>query len=192
MPPRPGVFFVRGLPRPPVDQAALTPALLCPASCFVTLFYHGRLRGCLGSLDAEQPLYREASLRARQVAEADDRFIPVAPGELPHIEIEISVLSAPEPLPYDRPADLPRLLRPGVDGLVLGHGRQRATFLPQVWERVPEPEHFVSLLCEKLGAPRDAWRYTRFEAARYTAQQFRESDFPLEPGLGQPLPFRPD
>jgi AmmeMemoRadiSam system protein A len=184
--------FVRAEPRPTLDAAAMPPALLAPRACFVTLSYHGRLRGCLGGLVAAQPLYLEACQRARQVCEADDRFVPVEPVELPHLELEISVLSAPEPLRYRQPADLPRQLRPGVDGLILGTGRQQATFLPQVWARVPNPEHFVGLLCEKLGAPRDAWRRHRFEAARYTAESFCESDFPAEPGRDPPLPRRPD
>jgi AmmeMemoRadiSam system protein A len=184
--------FVRGEPKPAIEAEALPPALLEPGACFVTLFYRGHLRGCLGSLEAEQPLYLEVCQRARQVCEADDRFVPVQPEELPHLEIEISVLTAPEPLPYDRPTDLPRVLRPGVDGLILGAGRQRATFLPQVWERVPDPEQFVSLLCEKMGAPPDAWRRHRFQAARYAAVSFCESEWPREPGLDPPFPGRAD
>jgi AmmeMemoRadiSam system protein A len=180
--------FVRGEPKPIIEAETLPPALLEPSACFVTLFYRGRLRGCLGGLEAEQPLYLEVCQRARQVCEADDRFLPVQPEELPYLEIEISVLSAPEPLPYERPTDLPRVLRPGVDGLILGAGRHRATFLPQVWERVPNPEQFVSLLCEKMGASPDAWRRHHFEAARYTAVSFYEA----EPGLDPPLPRRAD
>jgi AmmeMemoRadiSam system protein A len=169
--------FVREAPRPAVAAEALPPALLAPASCFVTLFHKGRLRGCVGGLEAERPLYQEACQRACQAAEADDRFRPVEAAELIDIEVEISVLSALEPLAYAQPADLARLLRPGVDGVILGRGRQRATFLPQVWAHVPDPESFLGRLCEKLGAPRDAWRRTPLEAARYTVEVFCESDF---------------
>ena len=184
--------FVREAAKPRVEADELPAALRAPASCFVTLRRGGHLRGCVGGMEAERPLYQEACLRACQAAEVDDRFQPVAADELPEIEIEISVLSTPEPLAYDRPGDLPGRLRPGVDGLILGFGRRRVTFLPQVWATLPEPEEFVSRLCEKLGAPRDLWRRARPEAARYTVEHFCESDFPAETGVDHPVFRRPD
>ena len=177
--------FVREAPRPTIEAERLPPALLARASCFVTLFHRGHLRGCLGGLEAERPLYQEACQRARQAAEADDRFLPVEVDELTDIDIEISVLSVLEPLECAQPADLAGLLRPGVDGVILRQGRQRATFLPQVWARVPDPEGFLGRLCEKLGVPPDAWRHTRFEAARYTVEVFCESDFIANTGGGR-------
>ena len=99
------------------------------------------------------------------------------PDELPSIEIEISVLSVPAPLAYRTPEELLRRLRPQVDGVVLRHGLARATFLPQVWQNVPEPERFLALLCQKLGVPPDAWRREHLQVETYQVEEFREPEF---------------
>ena len=167
---------VRGTPSPPVNTAGLTPALLEVGTCFVTLTQYGELRGCIGGLKAEQPLFESVRERAAQAALRDYRFPPVTPGEAAEIEIEISVLTPPQPLPYNSPEELPRLLHPPVDGVILSQGVRRATFLPQVWERVPDPSRFLSMLCDKLGVPTDTWRRTRLDVETYQVEKFVESE----------------
>ena len=112
------------------------------------------------------------------------------PDDLPKIEIEVSVLTEPAPLAYATVEDLPRLLRPHVDGVVLRHGGHRATFLPQVWQTVSEPEEFLSLLCQKLGAAPEAWRRSHLDVETYQVDEFHESEFETPSGIEQP-PARP-
>ena len=168
---------VRRQAAPALAAEALTPALERLGCSFVTLTEEGELRGCIGGLTAEETLWRDVQQRAGQAALHDYRFIPVQPDELPKIEIEVSVLSEPAPLAYATADDLPRLLRPHVDGVVLRHGRQRATFLPQVWQNVSDPEEFLSLLCDKLGAAPDAWRRAHLDVETYQVDEFHESEF---------------
>jgi AmmeMemoRadiSam system protein A len=168
---------VREKPLPPTDTARLSPALLKQGTCFVTLTESGELRGCIGGLHALDPLYEDARQHAMQAALRDYRFPPVTPEEVPRLEIEVSVLTEPQPLNYDSPDDLPHRLRPEVDGVIISQGHRRATFLPQVWERVPDPELFLSMLCEKMGAPPDTWRRTKLEVQTYQVEKFTESEF---------------
>jgi AmmeMemoRadiSam system protein A len=183
---------ITGQAAPAVDAANLTASLLRPGCCFVTLTLQGKLRGCIGGLQAEQPLWADVRQRAGHAAQRDYRFLPVTPAELPEIEIEVSVLTPPEPLAYDAPADLPGRLRPQVDGVVLRQGMQRATFLPQVWEHVPDPKQFLSLLCEKLGARPDAWRHTHLDVEIYQVEKFTESEFKAEAGIEPAIPRSPN
>src|SRR5258708_3519918 len=141
---------VRGQAAPTLADQGRTPALQKPGCSFVTLTEQGELRGCIGGLIAEEPPWPAPQRRAGQAALHDYRFIPVTPDELPNIEIEVSVLTEPAPLEYATPEELLRRLRPHVDGVVLRQGLSRATFLPQVWENVPEPEQFLPLLRQKL------------------------------------------
>jgi len=170
---------VREKPFPPVDTARLAPALLRQGTCFVTLTESGELRGCIGGLHALDPLYEDARQHAMQAATRDYRFPPVTPDEAPKLDIEISVLTEPQPLNYDAPEDLLRLLRPEVDGVIISQGYRRATFLPQVWERVPDPEIFLSMLCEKMGAPPDSWRRTKLEVQTYQVESFTEAELSM-------------
>ena len=170
--------------------AARTPALERLGCSFVTLTEEGELRGCIGALVAEEALWRDVQRRAGQAALHDYRFTPVRPDELPKIEIEISVLTEPAPLAYVTADDLPRLLRPHVDGVVLRQGGHRATFLPQVWQNVSDPEAFLSLLCDKMGAAPDAWRRSHLEVETYQVDEFHESEFEAPGGIEHP-PARP-
>jgi AmmeMemoRadiSam system protein A len=172
------------LPAPPAGQ--LTPAVERLGCCFVTLTEQGELRGCIGGLTAVQPLWLDVMQRAGHAALRDYRFNPVQPDELPSIDIEVSVLTPPQPLAYDTPDDLQSKLRPNVDGVVLRHGLQRATFLPQVWHTVGDPALFLSLLCEKLGDKPDAWRRAHLEVEVYQVEEFSEPEFRAELGLDQP------
>jgi AmmeMemoRadiSam system protein A len=128
-----------------------------PGACFVTLTRRGRLRGCVGSIRAHRPLGEDVRANARAAAFSDTRFPPVAPGEYPEIAIEVSELSAPEPLVVANEQEALARLRPGVDGLIFEHHGDQSTFLPQVWEQLPEPRRFLAQLKQKAGLPPGFW-----------------------------------
>ncbi len=163
---------VRGEPLPPVDLASLPPRLREKGASFVTLTKRGMLRGCIGTLEAYQPLALDVQEHAVAAALQDYRFPPVRAEELPEIDIEISRLTAPVPLEYDTPEDLLRKVRPGVDGVVLRDGFRRATFLPQVWEKIPDAAEFFSQLCLKMGAAPDLWRRKHLDVRVYQVEEF--------------------
>ena len=118
---------------------------------FVTLHREGRLRGCTGHLEASLPLVADVARSAHQAALADPRFPPVREPELAGIQVHVSVLGPLEPLPVGSRQELLAALRPGMDGLVLREGPRQGTFLPSVWETLPEPERFVEELLRKAG-----------------------------------------
>jgi AmmeMemoRadiSam system protein A len=161
-------------PLPPLDLNSLPPRLREPGVAFVTLTRRGQLRGCIGALEPYQPLAEDVREHAVAAALEDYRFPPVRPEELPEISIEISRLTPLQPLEYDSPEDLLRKLRPGVDGVVLRDGFRRATFLPQVWEKLPDPARFLDNLCLKMGAPRNLWRQKKLEVFTYQVEEFHE------------------
>ena len=166
---------VNGLSPPAIDQAQLSPRLLEPGASFVTLTEpDGELRGCIGALEAYQPLVDDVREHAAAAALEDYRFSPVRSGEASHLHIEISCLSAPQPLVYGDPAELLACLRPNVDGVVLRDGFHRATFLPQVWEKLPDGEEFLAHLCQKMGAPANLWRKKKLQVFTYQVEQFDE------------------
>ena len=132
-----------------------------PGATFVTLHKQGALRGCVGTIHAHRPLGDDVRANARAAAFADTRFPPLAAAELPQVEIEVSLLSAPEPLPAAASQEeILRLLRPGIDGIILEHGEHgehRSTFLPQVWEQLRDPAEFMAQLKRKAGLPAGFW-----------------------------------
>jgi AmmeMemoRadiSam system protein A len=150
-----------------VDPCRYPSAWREPGACFVTLRIRGALRGCTGSLEALHPLVCDVARNAYRSAFCDPRFPALSPEELPEIEIKVAVLSAPQPFEVSSEDELLARLRPGVDGLVLREGPHAATFLPAVWESLPEPRAFLDALREKAGLPRGHWSLAlRFE--RYT------------------------
>jgi AmmeMemoRadiSam system protein A len=165
---------VKREPLPAIDEEKLTEALRADGATFVTLTIGGELRGCVGALQAYQPLANDVQEHAVAAALEDFRFPPVSKSELPYLEIEISRLTPPKRLEYSTPADLPGLLRVGKDGVILQDGVRRATFLPQVWEKVPEPEDFLSELCAKMGARYGLWREKKLEVWTYEVEEFHE------------------
>ncbi|RME86635.1 MAG: AmmeMemoRadiSam system protein A [Anaerolineae bacterium] len=165
---------VRGEDLPPLDLESLPPRLREKGASFVTLTKHGELRGCIGALEPYQPLAEDVREHAIAAALRDYRFPPVEPEELPHIQIEVSRLTIPTPLEYDTPEDLLAKLRPGVDGVVLRYRMRRATFLPQVWEKVPKPEDFLTHLCYKMGVDPDLWRREKLDVLIYHVEEFHE------------------
>ena len=165
---------VRREPVPPLNLDNFSQSLRNAGASFVTLTCQGELRGCIGALEAYQPLVEDVSQHAIAAAMQDYRFPPVQPDELNQIEIEISVLTSPQPVEYGSPAELLEILHPGIDGVILRDGISRATFLPQVWEKIPDKATFMSHLCEKMGAPYDLWLRKRLQVLIYQVEEFRE------------------
>lgn len=165
---------VNGQPRERLDLARLGGHLIEPGASFVTLTIGGQLRGCIGALEAYQPLAEDVCEHAVAAALEDPRFPPVRPEELEQINIEVSRLTRPVPLEYKTPEELPGRLRPHVDGLILQDGFRRATFLPQVWEKIPDPADFLDNLCYKMGADPELWRRKHLEVQRYQVEEFHE------------------
>lgn len=165
---------VRGEKLPPLDLASLSPRLREPGASFVTLTIEGQLRGCIGTLEAYQPLAADVREHAIAAALQDPRFPPVREDELSRIQVEVSRLTRPLPLDYKDAADLLSKLRPGVDGVILRDGFRRATFLPQVWEKIPNPVEFLDNLCYKMGASPDLWRRKHLDVLTYQVEEFHE------------------
>jgi AmmeMemoRadiSam system protein A len=165
---------VRGEKLPPLADSSLTPTLRADGASFVTLTVNGDLRGCIGALEAYQPLAEDVREHAIAAALDDFRFRPVQTNELAGIHIEVSRLTAPLPLTYTTPEDLLAKLRPHVDGVILRDGPRRATFLPQVWEQLERPEEFLAHLCVKMGAPHDQWRKKHLDVMVYQVEEFHE------------------
>ncbi|NPA54339.1 MAG: AmmeMemoRadiSam system protein A [Aquificae bacterium] len=143
---------------------------------FVTLEnkHTGQLRGCIGSIIPVQPLYKDVIRNAIAAATQDPRFPPVTPEELPDIRVKVSILSFPEPVPYKDPQDLLNKIEPFKDGLILKYGANQGTFLPDVWEEIPDKVQFLSHLCLKAGLPQDCWLTLPVEIYRYRTKVFSE------------------
>jgi AmmeMemoRadiSam system protein A len=167
---------VCGQPASPVDPARLTPRLRAPGAAFVTLTSGGQLRGCVGALDPYQPLFEDVREHAAAAGLQDFRFAPVRPEELERIRIEVSCLSDSQPLEYSSPEDLLTKLCPPVDGVILRDGTRRATFLPQVWHKLPDPADFLDNLCYKMGAEAGLWRKRPLEVRVYRVEEFAEAE----------------
>lgn len=165
---------VRGKAPAPLEMEEISPRLRQPGASFVTLTRGGELRGCIGALEPYQPLVEDVREHAVAAGQQDFRFPPVRPEELPYISIEISRLTMPQELPYEDAQDLLNKLRPHVDGVLLRDGFHRATFLPQVWEKIPEPDVFLSHLCQKMGAPADLWQHKKLRVQIYQVEEFHE------------------
>jgi len=142
---------------------------------FVTLHRNGRLRGCIGHLEAVQPMVVDVAENAFAAAFRDPRFDPLTKAEWSEIDIHLSLLTHPEPIPFSDEADLISKIRPGEDGLILQDGPNRGTFLPSVWESLPDPEDFLVQLKYKAGLAANHWS-DRVEVFRYQAESFGEGD----------------
>ena len=165
-----GVFRGEALP---IDSGAYPALLREPKGCFVTL-HRGpdhALRGCVGSLQARGPLISEISRSAFHSAFRDPRFPKMSEQELDDLHIHISVLTEPEEMTFASEEELLAQLRPHVDGVILKEGQRLGTFLPEVWDRFPEPADFLTQLRLKAGLPRNHWSSTLI-AERYTTESF--------------------
>jgi len=161
---------------PPVGKGSHA-ALAQPAATFVTLKRSGDLRGCIGSLRPLRPLREDVHANALAAAFRDPRFPPLAAFEFAATSVEVSLLSADERIEVLDEAELLARIRPGVDGIVLEYGYHRATFLPQVWESLPEPRGFLAALKRKAGLPADFWS-PRVNVSRYGVTKWEEKEFP--------------
>ena len=126
-------------------------------SCFVTLKINGELRGCIGMLEATRPLITDVHHNAYAAAFSDPRFPALQEKELPLIEIHISILGTPEPMSFESEEDLITQIKPNVDGLILEAEGRRGTFLPSVWESLPDTRSFLTHLKMKAGLPGNYW-----------------------------------
>jgi hypothetical protein len=144
-----------------------------PGASFVTLTQQGELRGCIGSLEPHRPLGEDVHANAVAAALHDPRFPPLTVHELSRTRIEVSLLSSPADMSFESEQDVLARLRPGVDGVVLQYGRARGTFLPQVWESLPQPADFLAHLKRKAGLPADFW-HEEIRLSRYTVDKWKE------------------
>jgi AmmeMemoRadiSam system protein B/AmmeMemoRadiSam system protein A len=157
-----------------IEARLQDPALQAQCGTFVTLKTGGQLRGCIGSLVGREPLVEGVRTNALNAAFHDPRFRPLTAKELDQVSIEVSILTAPQPLDYADAEDLVAKLKPHVDGVTIRKGFSGATFLPQVWEQLPDARTFLSHLCLKAGLAGDAWRQGDLEVETYQVQYFEE------------------
>lgn len=147
------------------------------AATFVTLRCEGELRGCIGSIDPRRPLAEDVAANALAAAFSDPRFAPLSIAEYEATSVEVSVLSPRVPLPAASEAEAIRALCPGRDGLCLEYRERRATFLPQVWESIPEPARFLAALRHKASLPGDFWD-PAIRLSRYTVDKYGDGPPP--------------
>lgn len=155
----------------PVDLNNYSEHLGEQRASFVTLNRKGQLRGCIGALEAHQPLVKDVAEHAWAAAFKDPRFPPLQRDEFADLEIHISILSQPEPMAFHDEADLLEQIRSGTDGLIIQDGGRRGTFLPSVWEQLPDRQEFLAHLKQKAGLPFSHWSDT-VKVWRYTTESF--------------------
>jgi len=146
------------------------------AACFVKLTQQGKLCGCIGTLEAFRSLLEDVKSNAKSAAFHDPRFSPLTSEELKYTEIEVSLLSPMQALNFSNEQQALEQLQPGIDGLVFEFGRYRSTFLPQVWEQLPDTKDFIAHLKQKAGVNPDFWS-NEIKLSRYTVSKWKESDF---------------
>jgi len=160
-----------------LGQAAAKPVkaawLQEPGASFVTLTRQGELRGCIGTLEAHRPLGVDVRENAVAAAFRDPRFMPLTRAEFDDIRVEVSLLSPTEPLLVASEAEALARLRPNIDGVVFEYGHYRSTFLPQVWEQLPDPAEFLAHLKRKAGLSMDFWA-EQVRLSRYTVSKWKE------------------
>lgn len=159
-----------GLPAQPVNEPSW---LNEPGATFVTLTQQGSLRGCIGSLEAYRPLSQDVYQNALAAAFRDPRFSPLTEDEFDGTRVEVSLLSPQQPISFNDETDALGQLRLDVDGVVFEYGRYRSTFLPQVWEQLPDPRQFMVHLKRKAGLPENFWS-PEVKLYRYTVEKWKE------------------
>lgn len=162
----------------PLDDVEVPRRVRAPGASFVTLERGSELLGCIGSLEPRRPLWHDVARNARAAAFDDPRFPALTGADLAGARVGVSVLSRLEEIPAAAPEDVEREVRPGVDGVVLAAGSHRGTFLPTVWDKLPDPDAFLGQLVRKAGLarwPRDA------RAWRYTVDEFVDAPSPPSP-----------
>ena len=156
--------------------APMHESLGAPGATFVTLTQQGELRGCIGSLEAHRPLHIDVRENAVAAAFRDPRFLPLTAVEFETTSVEVSLLTPAIGMIFADEEALLDQLRPGVDGIVFQYGRHRSTFLPQVWESLPDPRDFMAQLKRKAGLPADFWAAS-VSVSRYEVSKWKETEF---------------
>jgi AmmeMemoRadiSam system protein A len=184
--------IVAGGSMPRLDPNSLSSRLTENRACFVTLRNQGELRGCVGSVVASKPLFEGAMDSVRGAARRDRRFQPVTADELENIHIELSILTEPVRLNYDSPKALLEMLQPHRHGVLLRIGARTATFLPKVWDDIPDKQEFLARLCAKAGFDPRAWREKNAIICVYEAEvieeNFHPSTTPMPPAPNKTAP----
>jgi len=157
-----------------LNETLSAPVFASKRGVFVTLHKKGQLRGCIGTLAGRKSIVDGIKDNALNAAFHDHRFEPLTVEELDDLEVEISILTEPALLEYQGEEELLASLRPGKDGVIIRQGGASATFLPQVWKQLPEPENFLNHLCLKAGLPADEWRRDKLKVETYQVQYFSE------------------
>ncbi len=160
-----------GLASPPAPEHS---ALHKPGASFVTLMLLGQLRGCIGHLDATRPLGVDVWENAQTAAFRDPRFPPLSAAEWPDVQVEVSVLGNSSYVHCPTEEDCLRQIVPFSDGVTLTSGSRHATFLPQVWEQLPDPQEFVEHLLRKAGLPVGVWP-SDMQLGRYQVDKYQET-----------------
>jgi len=156
------------------NEAGASAKLVQRRGTFVTLTKGGNLRGCIGHIIPQEPLLDGVRINAINAAFKDPRFRPLSKEELKKVKLEVSILTEPRQVSYSSYRDLLEKLRPGMDGVIIKKGVHQATFLPQVWEQLPEKEEFLTHLCLKAGLEGGAWKKEELEVSTYQVQAFYE------------------
>lgn len=164
--------YNKDTPEPKPDELSDKLKITQERGCFVTLTFFNRLRGCIGNIEPNGPLYKSIINNAVNAGMYDPRFPKMSASELEHINIEISVLTAPAQLEFSSPEELLLKLQPCVHGVILKNGLRRSTFLPHVWEQLPDKITFLEHLSLKAGAGKDDWKNS--EIWTYKAVCFKE------------------
>ena len=156
------------------EETNLPDKFLNKRAVFVTLNIHGNLRGCIGHILPQVSLVDSVKSNAISAAFKDPRFPPLSKEEWKDIEVEVSVLTVPEQLEYSDAEDLLNKLRPGIDGVILRKDYHQSTFLPQVWDQLPDKKEFLSHLCLKAGMSANEWKRGDISVYIYQVQLFEE------------------
>ena len=158
-----------------LDKAFTNEKFLVQRGIFVTLKSNGQLRGCIGNIDPTESVIEGVVQNAINAAFNDHRFQSLTIKELDSIDIEVSILTKPKLLEFKDDKDLIQSLRPNIDGVIIRKGSAGATFLPQVWEQLPDVNDFLSHLCNKAGLMANAWKDSKIDVYTYQVQYFNES-----------------
>lgn len=154
-----------------IDPDDYEEALREQRACFVTLHLNGQLRGCIGSLEAYRPLVEDIAHNAFAAAFRDPRFSPLTEAEFEQITLDLSILTPPEEISFNSEQELLQKIRPGIDGLIIEDMGRRGTFLPSVWEQLPDKVQFLQHLKLKAGLPPQHWSDT-LKMSRYETESF--------------------
>jgi len=156
------------------DNSSISPKMNEKRGTFVTLTINNNLRGCIGNISSNEPIIKGIRNNAVNAAFHDPRFRPLSKTEWKDVKIEISILTEPGKLNYSDRNDLLEKLRPGIDGVIIKKGMHQSTFLPQVWDQLPEKREFLTHLCLKAGLDKNAWENESIEVLTYQVQAFEE------------------